>query len=137
MWEAKNRENTLQRKTIICTRQYLRGSVIYLRLWSCRDYTIIREKYKSATTIFSLSQKTRRQHNKTLITKLCFLHKTGQKNFLGPLYGLSLKKYLIKNHAILFELGHQTGSNKIRLHKAITCNSRHGCRYNMIRITNC
>ena len=42
----KNRENTHQRKTITCTRQYLCGSTICLRPWSCRDIIIIREEYR-------------------------------------------------------------------------------------------
>ena len=37
----KIRENTCQRKTITRIRQYLRGSAICLRLWSCRDFTMI------------------------------------------------------------------------------------------------
>ena len=35
-----------KKKTITCTRQYLRGSAICLRPRSCRDFTIIREKKK-------------------------------------------------------------------------------------------
>ena len=55
----KNRENTRQRKTITCTRQYLRGSAICLRPQSCRDITIIKEEYRvlQSATIFSLSIK--------------------------------------------------------------------------------
>ena len=34
------------------------------------------------------------------------------------LHGLNLSRFLIKNHAILFRSGCQTGSNKTRLHKA-------------------
>ena len=45
-WETKIRENTRQRKTITHTRQYLRGSAIYLRPRSCKDLTIIREEYR-------------------------------------------------------------------------------------------
>ena len=44
--KQKNRENTRQRKTITRTRQYLCGSAICLRPWSCRDFTIIRKEYK-------------------------------------------------------------------------------------------
>ena len=38
----------VKEKNIIIThtRQYLHGSAICLRLWSCRDFTIIKEKYK-------------------------------------------------------------------------------------------
>ena len=52
----KIEKNTRKRKTITRTRQYLRGSAICLRLWSCRDITIIREEYKVqlVTTIFSI-----------------------------------------------------------------------------------
>ena len=60
-------------------RQYLRGSAICLRPRNYRDFIIIREKIQSAVTVFPLAQKTQRQHNKTLITKLHFLYKTGQK----------------------------------------------------------
>ena len=84
---------------------------------------------QSAAIIFSFSQKHgNKTHDKTLITNLRFLHKTGQKNFpegvapgpsggsfmsalawayrlKPPLHGLSLSKSPIKNHAILFGLG--------------------------------
>ena len=55
----KSRENTRQRKTITRTRQYLRGSAIFLRPRSCKDFTIIREEYKVkvAPTVFLLTQK--------------------------------------------------------------------------------
>ena len=53
----KNRENTCQRKKkrkkkITCTRQYLRGLAICLLPRSCRDFTIIKEKYKCGSTVF-------------------------------------------------------------------------------------
>ena len=72
-YEKQNRENTCQRKIITRTRQYLRGSVICLRPWSCRDFTIIRENVQSAAIqFFSLKNF---NNNKTLITKnQCFLH---------------------------------------------------------------
>ena len=57
LWGTKNRENTRQRKTITRTRQYLRDSVICLRTRSCKDFTIIREKYKVRLQFF-LSQNT-------------------------------------------------------------------------------
>ena len=52
----KIEKNTRKRKTITRTRQYLRGSAICLRLWSCRDITIIKEEYRVliSATIFSL-----------------------------------------------------------------------------------
>ena len=50
--KKKNRENTRQRKTITHIRQYLCGSAICLRPWSCRDFTIIRKKLQVAATIF-------------------------------------------------------------------------------------
>ena len=52
-YEKQNRENTRQRK-IITHRQYLRGSAICLRPQSCRDFTIIRKKYKVQWYNFSL-----------------------------------------------------------------------------------
>jgi len=61
-----------QRKTITRTKQYLRGSAIYLRPRSCRDFTIIRKKYKVRQYNISVSQE--RQQHKTLITKKRFLH---------------------------------------------------------------
>ena len=136
----KNRENTFpekkKKKTITRTRQYLRGSTICLRTQSCRDFTIIREKYKMRLQFFSLSRTTTTT-KQTLITKNGFLHlahrihnglQNGPQIFPrgiapGPpkglsmstptwayqpkpsLYGLSLKKSLIKNHETLFKLG--------------------------------
>ena len=80
--KKKNRENTRQRKTITRTRQYLRSSAICLHPRSCRDFTIIREKYKVRLQIFSLSKNTATPPLKTLITKVGFyIYKTGQKNF--------------------------------------------------------
>ena len=83
LWETKNRENTRQRKkTITRTRQYLRGSAIFLRPRSCRDFTIIREEYivQDAATIFPLSLKHgNTTHNETLITQSRFLYKNGPK----------------------------------------------------------
>ena len=143
----KNRENTCQerknKKTITRIRQYLRGSAICLRPQSCRDFTIIRKKYKVRLQFFSFSRMTT-TIEQTLITKNGFLHSThrihnelqnGPKIFprgvaLGPLkglsmstptwayqpkpplYGLSLKKSLIKNHTTFFKLGQVV--NKIK-----------------------
>ena len=42
----------MQKKTITNTIQYLRDSIICLRLRSCRDFTIIRIKIQSAATVF-------------------------------------------------------------------------------------
>ena len=84
MRNQKNRKNTR-------TRQYLRDSIICLRPWSCRDFTIIREKLQSAATVFLVSQE-RQQQQQQLITKdgfniLCtgftMGYKTGQKIFPG------------------------------------------------------
>ena len=83
--------------------------IICLRPWSCRDFTIIREKIQSAATVFLVSQE-RQQQQQQLITKdgfniLCtgftMGYKTGQKIFPGgrpkpPLHGLSLSKSPIK-----------------------------------------
>ena len=46
----------MPKKTITCTRQYLRGSTICLHPRSCRNFTIIREQYRvqDVATIFSL-----------------------------------------------------------------------------------
>ena len=51
-YEKQNRENTCQRKIITCTRQYLLDSAICLRPWSCKDFTIIREKIQSVVVLF-------------------------------------------------------------------------------------
>ena len=53
-WETKIRENTRQRKTITCTRQYLRGSAICLHPRSCRDITIIRKEYKVQLSSYNI-----------------------------------------------------------------------------------
>ena len=79
-----------------------------------------RKKYKVRLQCFHTLSR-RWQYNKTLITKNSFYilrtwftmgHKTGQKFFprvayrpKPSLYGLSLRKSLIKNHVTLFELG--------------------------------
>ena len=135
MRNKKLEKNTRQRKIITHTKQYLHGSTISLCPRSCRDFTIIREKYKVRQCRFFLSQKLQRQ---TLITKnnvFYILHtgftmgyKTSQKFFPGALpsnpprglsmsaktwacwpkpqlHGLSLRKSPIKNHAILFRVG--------------------------------
>ena len=60
----KNREKICAKKKNH-RRQYLRGLVIYLRLQSCRDFTIHREKYKMRQYSF-LSKK----QCKTLISKI-------------------------------------------------------------------
>ena len=66
MRNKKLEKNTRQRKIITHTKQYLHGSTISLYPRSCRDFTIIREKYKVRQCRFFLSQKLQRQ---TLITK--------------------------------------------------------------------
>ena len=108
----KNRENTRQIKNnythkIIFT--WFGNLPMFTELQGFHYY---RKKYKSAATVFPISQKHgNNTYNKTLITKLRFLHKTGPKNFPGAawaywpkslLHGLSLSKSLIKNHATLF-----------------------------------
>ena len=116
LWEKKNRENTRQRKTITCTRQYLSGSTICLRPRSCRDITIIREEYRVqlTTTLFSLYIK---YGNHTTLKNPNYKRRfhNGQN---GPKKILHEYCTLKKNHAILFRSGHQTRSNKTRLHKA-------------------
>ena len=70
----------------------------------------------------SISQERQQQ---TLITKLRFLHKTGQKKFPSaptwacwpkpPLHGLSFRKSPIKNHATLFRSSRVVKSNQTKL----------------------
>ena len=128
----------MPKKTITRTRQYLRGSAICLRSRSCRDFTIIREKYKVLLQCFSLSlslsQETRQQQ--TLISKLRFLHPTHRihnglqnrpKFFLRmsapawacqpkpSLHGLSLRKSPFKNHATLFVSGQVVKPDQTKL----------------------
>ena len=84
----------MSKKTMTRTIQYLCGSVIYLRPQSCKDFIIIREKeIQGVATVFLLTLKTR-PRQKTLITKLHFLHKMGPKSFpegvaLEPLGGVA------------------------------------------------
>ena len=97
------------KKIITRTRQYLRGSAICLHPRSCRDFTIIREKYRVqvAATVFPLSQKHgNNTHNKTLITKV---------QPKPPLHGLSLNKSPIKNYATLFGSDRVVKSNQAKL----------------------
>ena len=54
----KIEKNTRQRKKQSHAQDSIyEGSAICLRPRSCRDFTIIREEYKSAATVFPLSQK--------------------------------------------------------------------------------
>ena len=110
-----------KKKTITRTRQYLRGSAICLRSWSCRDFTIVRKKYKVRLQFFfsslSLSLSKNTATTQTLITQLRFIHKTGQ-NFFRPkpsLHGLNLRKSPIKNHATLFGSGQVVEPNQSKL----------------------
>ena len=74
MRNKTNRENTRQRKqshaqdNIYVVRQF----AICLRLRSCKDFTIIRKKYKMLLQCFSLSKNDNNDNNKTLITKNVF-----------------------------------------------------------------
>ena len=81
----KNRENTRQRKKITRTRQYLCGSAICLRPRSCRDFTIIKKKYRV------------------------------QVAAKPPLHRLSLGKSPIKNHVTLFGSGRVVKPDQIKL----------------------
>ena len=70
------------------TRQYLCGLAICLRSQSCKDFTIIREKYKVRQYSFSLTQKlhpekSNHQNNGfyILCTGFTMGYKTGQKFF--------------------------------------------------------
>ena len=121
MRNKKNRENTRQRKTITRTRQYLRGSTICLCPRSCKDFTIIGEKYKVRLQCFTLSLKMTTTM-KTLITKNSFYilcigftmgYKMGKKIFLlawacqpkPPFHGLSLRKSPIKKPHNIIQVG--------------------------------
>ena len=46
--KCKNRDKIYEKKKKkkLHTRQYLRNSAIYLRPWSCRDFTILKKKYR-------------------------------------------------------------------------------------------
>ena len=101
--KQKNREKkNAKRKTITCTRQYLRGSAIFLRPQSCRDFTIIKENYNVRLQCFSFSKRTRWQnpnHKKKgfyiLRTEFTMSYKNGPKILCRPkppLHGLSLSK---------------------------------------------
>ena len=92
--------------------------------WSCRDFTIIKEKYKVQQYSFSHSQK---RQQLTLITKQRFSTSYAQDPQCAmawacwpkpPLHGLNLRKFLIKNYATLFRVGSSSGSNKTRFHRA-------------------
>ena len=54
--KKKEKTHAKEKKTITRTRQYLRGSIIYLYPRSYRDITIIREEYRvqQSAIIFSL-----------------------------------------------------------------------------------
>ena len=122
----------MPKKTITGTRQYLCDLAIYLHPRSCRDFTIIREKYKVWQYSFYLSQKLQQRnpnHQNTFSTSCTQDSQwatNGPKKFprgvaprppeglsmstiiqacwaKPPLHRLSLKKSPIKNHATLFE----------------------------------
>ena len=134
----KIEKNTRQRKIITRTRQYLRGSAIYLHLQSCRDFTYQGKNTKCDSILFFFSPLSLSRKNyikKTLITKTTIFISCAQdsqwatkraKFFFTAwanrpkplLHGLSLKKSLIKNHATSFRVGSSSGSNSTKLHKA-------------------
>ena len=136
----KNRKNTCQRKTITHIRQYLRSSAICLRPRNCRDFTIIREKFKVWQYSFSLSQKLQWQNPNhqsyvfyIMCTRFTMGYKMGQNFFRGTPkrlvhehYSLGLSTQARKNlplktmqHYSSWD-GSSTGSNIIRLHKSPT-----------------
>ena len=103
MRNKKIEKKNAKRKTITRTRQYLRGSAIFLHPQSCRDFTIIKENYNVWLQCFSFSKTTRRQnpnHKKKngfyiLRTGFTMGYKNGPKIFRRPkppLHGLSLSK---------------------------------------------
>ena len=135
----KIKKNACQRKIITRTRQYLRGSAIYLHSQNCRDFTYQGKKTKCDSTLFffflSLSLSRKNYIKKTLITKTTIFISCAQdsqwatkraKFFFTAwanrpkplLHGLSLKKSPIKNHATSFRVGSSSGSNSTKLHKA-------------------
>ena len=138
MWETKkkkkNRENACQIKAITRTKQYLHGSTICLHPWSCRDFTIIKEKnIKCGYNIFfSLSRNTTTTN---LNLKFAFFTSYAQDSqwatkhakiflfFQGALawacrlkpllHGLNLRKSPIKNHTTLFKSGVKLDQTKL------------------------
>ena len=105
----KNKENTCQRKTIIRTKQYLRGLAICLHLQSCKNFTIIRKKYKCDSTMFqSLKTTITNPNYKSRVFYLLRIRFTSAPAWAcrpkPPLYRLSFKKSPIKNHTTLFRL---------------------------------
>ena len=52
--QRKYTQKKKKKKTITRTRQYLRGSAICLRPWSCRDFTIIMEEYRVQNCNYNL-----------------------------------------------------------------------------------
>ena len=133
----KIEKNTRQRKIITRTRQYLRGSAIYLHPQSCRDFTYQGKNTKCDNTFFffPLSLSRKNYIKKTLITKTTIFISCAQdsqwatkqaKFFFTALanrpkpllHGLSLKKSPIKNHAISFRVRSSSRSNSTKLHKA-------------------
>ena len=89
LWETKI-EKTHAKEKQSHIKQYLRSSAICLRPRSCRDFTIIREKYKVWQYSFSLSQKLQRQNPNhqsyvfyIMCTRFTMDYKTGQIFFQG------------------------------------------------------
>ena len=118
-------------KIITRTRQYLRNLAICLRPQSCKDFTIIMEKYKVQQYSFSHSKKRQPQ---TLITKNVFYilstgftmgYKTGQKIFPAwacwpkpSLHELNLKKSPIKKSHNIIRVGSGQVINQIKHNQA-------------------
>ena len=93
----KIEKNTCQRKIITRIRQYLRGSTIYLRPQSCRNFTIIKENTKCGSTFFfSLKKTTTRNPNHQ--NNDFYILRTGFTVYRPnpSLHGLSLGKSPIK-----------------------------------------
>ena len=102
----------MPKKTITRIRQYIRGSTIYSRPRSYRDFTIIRKKLQSVAKIFfSLSQETQQQQqNPNLKIEVFYILCTG--------FTIGYKMGQKPRNIIRVGSGHQTGSNKTRLYKA-------------------
>ena len=71
--QRKHKRKKKKKKTITRTRRYLCGSTICLRPRSCRDFTIIKEKYKVRLQFFSLTK-----HGKSPIKSHAILFGSGQ-----------------------------------------------------------
>ena len=115
LWEIKQIE-----KTHVKENNYMHKTIFTICLCprSCRYFIIVREKeIQGVATVFLLRNTTT---NKTLISKLRFLHPTHKiynglqnrpKKISGLGHGISLKKFLIKKAHNIIRVG---SSNRIK-----------------------